>query len=103
MTRVLPVPAPARISRGPAVHFTARCWASFRSKSRKLAIGSRVASWQTSEPASRFPFDFFYFAIARDGFVSFGNCQRRHVRYNQQEQQRKTAMTKGDYILGKKP
>jgi hypothetical protein len=59
-----------------------------------------MANERTGQPI---PSDFFYFAIARAGFVSFGNCQQRHVRYNQQEQQRKTAMTEGDYILGKKP
>src|SRR5579862_4350005 len=34
MTRVLPVPAPARMRSGPAMERTARSWASFRSKSR---------------------------------------------------------------------
>lgn len=38
MTRVLPVPAPARMRRGPEMQVTASCCSGLRSKMRSLVI-----------------------------------------------------------------
>ena len=40
MTRVLPLPAPARTSTGPLVVVTASRWGAFRGRSRDSAVTS---------------------------------------------------------------